>query len=136
MRATLLQSVFPSDSNSLGTLFAGTLVGWMDKASAYAAMRRVHGPVVTVAMEEIAFRRPIHVGQLVEVDAQVVRVGTTSLRVRIDVWREQLDTGARELCVQGHFTMVAVDGAGRPMPVPPASDDGEAGPEPEERQGS
>ncbi len=122
MRATLLQSVFPSDSNSLGTLFAGTLVGWMDKASAYAAMRRVRGAVVTVAMEGIEFRRPIRVGQLVEVDANVVDVGTTSLRVRVDVWREQLDTGERELCVQGHFTMVAVDADGRPRPVPPPAD--------------
>ena len=50
MRATILQSVFPQDTNSLGTLFAGTLVGWMDKAAAYAAMRRVGGPVVTRAM--------------------------------------------------------------------------------------
>ncbi len=123
MRATLLQSVFPSDSNSLGTLFAGTLVGWMDKASAYAAMRRVHGPVVTVAMEGIEFRRPIRVGELVEVDANVVRVGTSSLRVKVDVWRERLDTAGRELCVEGHFTMVAVDSDGRPTPVPPEADE-------------
>lgn len=126
MRASILQSVFPSDSNSLGTLFAGTLVGWMDKASAYAAMRRAQGPVVTAAMEEIAFRQPIRVGELVEVDAQVVHVGTTSLRVRIDVWRERIGPGARELCVQGHFTMVAVDDAGHPRPVPPAAEDAPA----------
>lgn len=124
MRASLLQSVFPSDSNSLGTLFAGTLVGWMDKASAYAAMRRTQGAVVTAAMEEIAFRHPIRVGELVEVDAQVIHVGTTSLRVRVDVWRERLRPGEeRELCVQGHFTMVAVDDDGRPRAVPPQAAD-------------
>lgn len=125
MRASLLQSVFPTDSNSLGTLFAGTLVGWMDKAAAYAAMRRVRGSVVTAAMEEIAFREPIRVGDLVEVDAQIVRTGSTSLRARVDVWREQLETGKRELCVQGHFTLVAVGRDGRPIPVPPPADDEE-----------
>lgn len=119
MRATILQSVFPQDTNSLGTLFAGTLVGWMDKAAAYSAMRRVRGGVVTAAMEEIAFREPIRQGDLVEVDAQVVSVGRTSLRVRVDVWRERLEDGTRELCVQGHFTLVAVGRDGRPVPVPP-----------------
>ncbi len=119
MQASILQSVFPQDTNSLGTLFAGTLVGWMDKAAAYAAMRRVRGGVVTAAMEEIAFREPIRQGDLVEVDAQVVSVGRTSLRVRIDVWRERLEDGSRELCVQGHFTLVAVGRDGKPIPVPP-----------------
>lgn len=119
MQASILQSVFPQDTNSLGTLFAGTLVGWMDKAAAYAAMRRVRGGVVTAAMEEIAFREPIRQGDLVEVDARVVSVGRTSLRVRIDVWRERLEDGSRELCVQGHFTLVAVGRDGKPIPVPP-----------------
>jgi len=119
VHASILQSVFPQDTNSLGTLFAGTLVGWMDKAAAYAAMRRVRGGVVTAAMEEIAFREPIRQGDLVEVDARVVSVGRTSLRVRIDVWRERLEDGSRELCVQGHFTLVAVGRDGKPVPVPP-----------------
>lgn len=119
MRATLLQSVFPQDTNSLGTLFAGTLVGWMDKAAAYAAMRRVRGGAVTAAMEAIQFRTPLRLGDLVEVDALVVSVGRTSMRVQVDVWRERLADDGRELCVQGHFTMVAVDADGRPVPVPP-----------------
>lgn len=122
MRATLLQSVFPQDTNSLGTLFAGTLVGWMDRAAAYAGMRRAQGPVVTRAMEEIAFNVPIRLGDLVEVDANVIGSGTSSMRVRVDVWRETLTPPDRELCVQGHFTMVAVTSAGQPRPVPPADD--------------
>ncbi|MFN8108287.1 MAG: hotdog domain-containing protein [Thermoleophilia bacterium] len=111
--------MFPQDTNSLGTLFAGTLVGWMDKAAAYAAMRRVRGGAVTAAMEAIQFRTPLRLGDLVEVDALVVSVGRTSMRVQVDVWRERLADDGRELCVQGHFTMVAVDADGRPVPVPP-----------------
>ncbi|HWH14636.1 MAG TPA: hotdog domain-containing protein [Miltoncostaeaceae bacterium] len=103
----------------MGTLFAGTLVGWMDKAAAYAAMRRVRGPAVTAAMEEIAFQVPIRQGDLVEVEARVVSVGRTSLRVKVEVWRERLEDHSRELCVQGHFSLVAVGRDGRPVAVPP-----------------
>lgn len=127
MRATILQSVFPQDTNSQGTLFAGTLVGWMDKASAYAAMRRVRGGVVTAAMDEIAFKVPIRLGDLVEVDARVESVGRTSMRVRVDVWREHLGDGHRELCVTGHFTVVAIGPDGRPTPVLRARADPEPG---------
>ena len=123
MRATLLQSVFPQDTNSQGTLFAGTLVGWMDRAAAYAAMRRAGTQVVTAAMEEIVFRVPIRQGDLVEVDAQVVEEGRTSVRVKIDVWRERIEDGSRELCVAGHFTLVAVGRDGRPVVISPKRPD-------------
>lgn len=91
----------------------------MDRAAAYAAMRRARGPVVTAAMEEIAFQIPIRQGDLVEVDATVVAVGRTSLRVELEVWRERLEDHSRELCVQGHFSLVAVGRDGRPVAVPP-----------------
>jgi acyl-CoA hydrolase len=95
----------------------------MDKAAAYAAMRRVRGPVVTAAMEEIAFQVPIRQGDLVEVEARVVSIGRTSLRVKVEVWRERLEDHSRELCVQGHFSLVAVGRDGRPVSVPPALGD-------------
>jgi acyl-CoA thioesterase YciA len=118
MRATSLQSVFPQDTNSQGNLFAGTLVGWMDRCAAYAAMRRARGTVVTAAMDQINFRIPIVKGDLVDIDAVVESVGETSMRVKIDVWRERIEDGSRELCVVGHFTLVAVGRDGRPVVVP------------------
>ncbi len=121
MSATSLQSVFPQDTNSQGNLFAGTLVGWMDRCAAYAAMRQARGNVVTAAMDEITFRVPIVQGDLVEIQAVVESVGTTSVRVKIDVWRERIEDGARELCVVGHFTLVAVGRDGRPVAVPAPS---------------
>lgn len=116
--ANSLNSVFPQDTNSQGNLFAGTLVGWMDRCAAYAAMRRARGNVVTAAMDEISFRVPIVKGDLVEIDAVVESVGQTSMRVKIDVWRERIEDGTRELCVVGHFTLVAVGRDGRPVNVP------------------
>ena len=117
-RATVLQSVFPQDTNSQGNLFAGTLVGWMDRAAAYAAMRQARGTVVTAAMDEITFRTPIVKGDLVEIEAVVESIGRTSMRVKLDVWRERIEDGTRELCVVGHFTLVAVGRDGRPVAVP------------------
>lgn len=119
MEARLLESVFPADTNPRGNLFGGTLVAWMDTAAGIAAMRRARSVVVTAAIEEIAFGVPIIQGDLVEVHARVVSVGRTSLRVRVEVHRENAIEGTRELCNVGHFTMVAIGEDRRPIPVPP-----------------
>jgi acyl-CoA hydrolase len=119
MEARLLESVFPTDTNPRGNLFGGTLVSWMDKAAGFAAMRRSRTVVVTAAIEDIAFSVPIVVGDLVEVNARVVSVGRTSMRVRVEVSKENPITGTSELCTVGHFTMVAMGEDGKPVPVPP-----------------
>jgi acyl-CoA hydrolase len=119
MQARVLESVFPTDTNPRGSLFGGTLVSWMDKAAGYAAMRRARGVVVTAAIEDIVFNVPILQGDLVDIDARVVEVGRTSLRVRVEVRRESPFDGTGELCTVGHFTMVAIDADRRPTPVPP-----------------
>ena len=120
MRATVLESVFPTDTNSRGTLFGGTLLAWMDKAAAYAAVRRTRTAVVTAAIERVSFTIPIYQGQLVVLDAEVERVGRTSLRVKVEVYRENPSDGSRELCTVGHFAMVAIGPDGRPTPIGPA----------------
>ena len=114
----LCEFVLPPDTNHLGTLYGGTLMAWMDKAAGVAGIRRAGGPaVVTVAVDELVFRVPIHQGELVELVARVASVGRTSMRVRVEVHREDPASGARDLCTVGTFTMVAVDGDGRPTPI-------------------
>ena len=122
MEARLLESVFPTDTNPQGNLFGGTLMSWMDKAAGFAAMRRSRTSVVTRAIENIEFKVPILQGDLVGVHAQVVSVGRTSMRVRVDVRKEDPRTGTSELCVVGHFTMVAMGPDRTPIEVPPAED--------------
>ncbi|HMM49637.1 MAG TPA: acyl-CoA thioesterase [Miltoncostaeaceae bacterium] len=119
MEARLLESVFPTDTNPQGTLFGGTLVSWMDKAAGFAAMRRARTTVVTAAIENISFGVPIRVGDLVEVTATVTSVGRTSMRVLVEVRRENPIRGQSELCTHGNFTMVAMDAERHPTPVPP-----------------
>ena len=119
MRATLLESVFPTDTNPQGTLFGGQLVAWMDKAAGIAAMRHAKLPVVTAAIENISFKIPIFVGDLVELRGLVVGVGRTSMQVEVEVFREGPFGTDREMCTVGRFTMVALDENRRPTPVGP-----------------
>jgi acyl-CoA hydrolase len=117
--ARVLESVFPTDTNPRGNLFGGTMVAWMDKAAGYAAMRHARNVVVTAAIERIEFAVPVQVGDLVELVARVESVGRSSMRIQVEAFREDPVAGGRELCTHGLFTAVAVDGEGRPTPVPP-----------------
>ena len=119
MEATLLESVFPQDTNPQGNLFGGQLVAWMDRAAGYAAIRRSRRPVVTATIENISFDVPIHKGEMVELHAKVVSVGRSSMRVRVEVFVEDPASGDQKLVTVGHFVMVALGPDGRPTPVPP-----------------
>ena len=114
----MCQFVFPGDTNHLGTLYGGTLMAWMDSAAAVAGVRRAGtAAVVTAAVETLTFRVVIRQGELVELVATVESVGRTSMKVRVEAYREEPVSHTRELCTEGVFTMVAVDENGRPTPV-------------------
>ena len=119
MEAKILEFVFPTHTNALGTLFGGTLVAWMDKAAAYAAIRRARGAVVTASIDNIDFKVPIRQGDMVELMARVESVGRMSLRVRVEVSREDPMDGSRELCTVGYLAMVSLGKDGRPKALPP-----------------
>ncbi len=89
----------------------------MNKAVAFAAIRRARSTVVTAAIEDVEFKTPIKQGELVELVPRVERVGRTSLRVWVGVTRENPTDDHRKPCAVGYFTMVALDG--KPKPVPP-----------------
>lgn len=117
--ARLLEMVFPDHTNHLGTLFGGQALAWMDKAAFIAASRYARRTVVTARSEQVDFKLPIRQGQLVETIARVVGVGRTSMQVDVELVAEDLLSGERELCTQGRFVMIALDGDGRPTGVPP-----------------
>lgn len=119
MEARVLELVFPTDTNPMGQLFGGAMVAWMDKTAAYAAMRRARGTAVTAAIDKIEFKVPVHQGELVELVARVTDVGTTSLKVHVEAFVEDVGGAEPRLCTSGDFTMVAVNVDGRPIPVPP-----------------
>ena len=111
--------VLPSDTNSHGTAFGGKVMQWMDIAAGIAGGRHSNKPVVTLAVDDLHFERPIHLGDVVVVRAMVNHAGSTSMEVGVRVDREEPATRRQEHCISGYFIFVAVDADGRPTSVPP-----------------
>ncbi len=118
IEARMVEIVFPNHANHLGTLFGGQALAWMDKAAFLAATRYARRTVVTARSDQVDFKLPIRVGQMVETVARVIDVGRSSMQVEVELIAEDLLTGDRRLCTRGRFTMIALDGDGRPVAVP------------------
>lgn len=107
----------PADTNSSGDIFGGWLLSQMDLAGAVIAWERAQGRVATVAVDSMTFHRPVNVGDVVSCFAEVVRIGRTSISVRVEAWALRRGLGERERVTQGVFTYVALneDGGSRPV---------------------
>ena len=112
------QIVLPNDTNTLGNLFGGQLLQWMDMVSSIAAHRHCKRVVVTASVNNVSFNNPIKHASLVTLEAKVSRAFTTSMEVFIDVWVEDPVTGDKVKCNEAIYTFVAVDQNGSPLPVP------------------
>jgi acyl-CoA thioesterase YciA len=111
IRITLL----PRDTNSQGTIFGGVILSYIDIAGAIEAHRRTRMErFVTVAMREVIFHHPVFVGDLVSFYTETVRIGTTSITVRVTVEAERLTKiGERVRVTEAEVVYVAVDEKGR-----------------------
>jgi acyl-CoA thioesterase YciA len=108
----------PADTNPSGDIFGGWVIAKMDIAAGVVARQRAHGRVATVALDGLSFHLPVRVGDLVSCHAEVVRIGRTSMTVKVDTYAIRADSGEEVKVTEGHFTMVAIDAQGRPRPVP------------------
>lgn len=122
-RAPAIRRVMmPRDTNAFGTIFGGVILAEIDLAAAVEAHRRHAGPLVTVAMDKIEFKKPVYVGDLVSFYTDILSVGRTSLTVRVCVWAERRfgeEGGARIPVTEAQVTMVAVDAEGNKVPIKP-----------------
>lgn len=109
----------PQHANNLGHVFGGVVLAMVDKAAAVAAIRHARMSCVTVSVDRVDFREPIHVGDLVIVKSSVNYVGRTSMEVGVRVEAEDMISGARRHTNSCYLTFVAVDRNGRPVPIPP-----------------
>lgn len=107
----------PRDTNRNGDIFGGWLVSQMDLGGAILASKVAKARVVTVAMEGMSFLQPVHVGDTVACYARVERIGNSSIRIPIEAWANRFMTGEEVRVTEGVFVYVAVDGAGKPIPV-------------------
>lgn len=109
----------PTDANIMGNVHGGVLMRLADTAAGLAAFRHAGSLCVTVAVDEMVFREPVHVGDLVTLDAMVNDVGTTSLECGVRIQAESLRTGTTVHASSAYVVYVALDEHGRPSPVPP-----------------
>jgi len=113
----ITKAVFPNTTNHYATLFGGTALQWMDEAAFITATRFCRQKMVTVCSDRIEFKTPIPAGTFVELVGQVVKVGNTSLQVRVTVYLEQMYDEHRQKAIEGLFTFVAIDEDMQPVSV-------------------
>ncbi len=116
---TLRTLAMPGDANAAGDIFGGWVMAQMDLACGIAAAERAKGRVVTAAVKEMEFVMPVKVGDTLCVYSSIERVGRTSMTLRIEVWAQRYLTDHMEKVTDALFIMVALDGNGKPTPIPP-----------------
>jgi acyl-CoA thioesterase YciA len=111
----------PADANPTGDIFGGWLLAQMDLAGGTTAVRRAGGRVATVAITAMTFHRPVLIGDEVSCYAQIVKLGRTSLTLRIESWVRRGVSAEHIKVTEGLFTYVAISPDRRPRPIPPES---------------
>ena len=107
----------PADTNPAGDIFGGWIMSLMDVAGGISAAARALGRVATVAATDMAFLRPVKVGDVVCCYTDLARTGRTSVTFHVEVWVLRQGEGDRIKVTSADFTYVALDEAGRPRPV-------------------
>jgi len=118
---TIRVAAMPSDANYTGDIFGGWLMGQVDVAGSIPALHRAKGRVATVAVNSFVFKQPIFVGDVVSFYTRIVKVGTTSITVEVEVYAQR--DPAKPVCVkvtEAMLTYVAVGDDRKSRPLPPA----------------
>lgn len=118
-QSTISEVMMPHMANGVGNVHGGVLLGMIDRVGAVAAIRHARRVCVTVSVDQVDFREPIHLGELVTMQAMVNYVHRTSLEVGVRVEAENLITGVKRHTNSCYLTYVAIDDAGRPTEVAP-----------------
>lgn len=117
-RVTIAQLMQPDHANILGNVHGGWIMKLVDEAGALACMRHAQRRVVTIAVDQMVFREPIRLGDLVTLTAEVSYVGRTSMEAQVDVTAENPITGECTHTNTAFVVYVALDDNRQPVPVP------------------
>ncbi|MBC8984301.1 acyl-CoA thioesterase [Pedobacter sp. N36a] len=113
----IFKAVFPNTTNHYDTLFGGTAMHMMDEVAFITATRFSRQIMVTVSSDRIDFKKPIPAGTIVELIGTVTHIGNTSLKVRVEIYVEQMYSEDREKAVTGEFSFVAIDEHKKPIKI-------------------
>lgn len=114
----MTQLVLPSHTNSLGSIFGGTVMSWIDICAAIAAQRHSQKTVVTASIDRLDFIAPVYKGWVVNLKASVNYTSRTSMEVGVRVDAENPQTGEMFHTASAYLTFVAVDDHGKPIEIP------------------
>ena len=115
----------PKDTNPSGDIFGGWILSQMDIAGGMLAKEISRGRIVTVSVDKMVFKLPLHVGDTIAIYAELLHVGNSSMDIRLEVWAKPFPgvyVAQRHLVTEGIFRYVAVDDRGRPRKVPDNSE--------------
>jgi acyl-CoA hydrolase len=113
----IFKAVFPNTTNHYDTLFGGTAMHLMDEVAFITATRFSRQKMVTVSSDRIDFKKPIPAGTIIELVGVVSHIGNTSLKVKVEIFIEQMYSEIREKAVTGEFSFVAMDEHRKPTPI-------------------
>jgi acyl-CoA thioesterase YciA len=116
---TLRTLAMPADANAAGDIFGGWVMAQMDLSCGIRAAERARGRVVTAAVKEMAFEMPVKIGDTLCIYTDVVKVGRTSMTLKVEVWAQRYLSDRMDKVTDALFVMVALDENGHPKPVPP-----------------
>jgi acyl-CoA hydrolase len=114
----MTEIVFPNDTNPMGILQGGRLMHWMDIASAACAQIHSEKIAVTVSIDKVSFRHPVHLGDILTIKAKITRVFNTSIEIYVQVWSRNVKSQEKHLTNYAYFTFVAIDDEALPVLVP------------------
>ncbi len=115
---TLRTLAMPGDANAAGDIFGGWVMAQMDLACGIRAAERAKGRVVTAAVKEMSFAKPMKIGDTLCIYTHITRVGRTSMTLKVEAWAQRYLSELMEKVTDADFIMVALDKNGKPTPVP------------------
>ncbi|WP_306644017.1 acyl-CoA thioesterase [Sanyastnella coralliicola] len=116
-QTSIFKAVFPNTTNHYDTLFGGTAMQLMDEVAFITATRFSRQRMVTVSSDRIDFKKPIPAGTIAELQGKVIYLGRTSLKIRVNIYIEQMYSDQRDKAITGEFTFVAIDESKRPVKI-------------------
>ena len=110
--------LMPKDTNAHGTIFGGVILSYIDIAAAIEVRKHTLKKIVTKAMHEVVFVAPVHVGDLVSFYTELVRIGRTSITIKVVVEADRVrHPGERVIVTEAEVVYVAIDENRRPVPI-------------------
>ena len=110
--------VLPNDTNVFGNLMGGRLLYWMDIAAGITAVKHCNAPCMTVSVDNLSFKNPVKLGNVVHIEAKITRAFNTSMEIHLKVWGEDNLHQYKYESNEAYFTFVALDPNNKPRSVP------------------